>query len=340
MAENIYDKYTLAGLETAKGLLGKTAAAYPSYTPKQAISPAAQSYYQYTPTAPMSQLQAPDYSVKAQPATNWNQWQPQQGLLAGDYEKLQSSIAAPGLAAAQKAYEQGTINLADVMGGRGLYGSSQMQNQQREALDRTYMQQVADTNSNAAVQRYGMENTNINAMNGLMATQNVQQNAYNQSNRAQDITLEDNANKFALQNYQLDQTQAKNMAALNFANNQDLNTYNANKSAYDLAAQQKQIDWQNANTQEQFLYEQAKNAYNNQTDLDAYNRALSLAGYGNTTSAAANNYAQAQQQLNAQANAAQQANSTAQTGNYLGAAGLIGKEVLASDWFKNWLASS
>ena len=331
---SVYDQYTLAGLNQAQGLLGKQSATYPTYTPKQAQSPAQASYYNYTPTAPIAQIQSPNYEVKAAPAQQWNTYTPN-GLMAGDYDKYQQALTAPGFAAAQQAYDQGRVSLADTMGGRGLYGSSIMQNQQTNQLDKVFQQNVANNAANAAVQRYTMENQNINANNGLLATQNVQMNAFNQANRAQDIAQDDNANKFELQTYQFDQNQAKNTAALNFAANQDHNTYNMNKMNFDQNQAQKQIDWQNNNQYEQYLYGQAKNAYANQQDESMINRGLALAGYGNTGSTAANNYLMAQQQLAQQQQAASDTNTL---GYVQGGVGAVGG-LLNTDWFNNWMKS-
>jgi len=264
-----FDAYTLAGLDQAKALLGKTTAPYPSYTPSQTLSPSQMSYYNYTPTAPMNQIQAPNYEVTAGDAEAWQKWTPQnapnygtvntqtgvspwdyqsvspnataaeynwldtpldmqtvanpysayggadptyqklgatptfgnvqvtnpyaaysgnpdiqaaqinlgynklgytpayQGLMGGDYEALQAALTSPGAAAARTAYEQGLTNLQDIMGGKGLYGSSIMQNQQREALDKVYQQALADNAAKAAVERYRMEATDLQNKNSF-----------------------------------------------------------------------------------------------------------------------------------------------------------------------------
>jgi len=325
---SVYDSYTLAGMNAAQGLLNKSTAAYPTYTPSQAQSPAQASYMQYTPTAPMAQLNAPNYEIKAQPAQAWNQWQPQQGLMGGDYDKLQNAIATPGAAAATSAYNQGTLNLADAMGGRGLYGSSIAQNQQREALDKVYQQNMANNAANAAVQRYGMQQADIQQLQGLMSTQNTQQNAYNQAARSQDLTQENQMNQFNAQNMATGIDQNKSAATFNLANAENQNTFNANKLNWDQTQAQNQINWQNNQGYEKYLYDQAANAYANQSDEALYNRALALGGLGNTSSTAASNYQLAQQQLSAQQQAAANANSSANTASYLGAAGLLGSAAM------------
>jgi len=320
---SVYDNYTLAGMQQAQGLLNKPTSAYPTYVPSQAQSPAQQSYFNYTPTAPMAQLNAPNYEIKAQPAQAWNQWSGQQ-LMGGDYDKLQQAIATPGAAAATSAYNTGTLQLADTMGGRGLYGSSIMQNQQREALDKVYQQNMANNAANAAVQRYGMQQSDLQNMNGLMATQNTQANAYNQASRAQDLSQENNVNQFAAQNFATGIGQNKDIATMNMANAENQNTFNQNQLNWNTTQAENQRNWQNNQGYEKYLYDQAAAAYANQSDEALYNRALALGGLGNTSSTAASNYQLAQQQLAAQREAAANASSTANTSAYLGAAGLLG----------------
>lgn len=79
------------------------------------------------------------------------------GLMGGDYDKLQKSLATGGRYAAEDAYNTGTRNLVNTMGGNGIYGSSIMQQQQTQGLDREYMRALATNESNAAATRYGMQ---------------------------------------------------------------------------------------------------------------------------------------------------------------------------------------
>lgn len=212
-AEDPYEPYIKSGMERAQEILKTSSPSpFPAYTPTQANAPSRVSYFDYTPSAPMSQIQAPNYQMTAGNTQPWQQWNPQQGaqygqvntqvnaqpwnyqglspealkaqaagyqfnsygpnapqfqqLQGGDYNALQAALTAPGAAAAQGAYQQGTQNLINAMGGRGLYGSSIMQNQQREGLDKVYQQTLADNAAKAAAARYGMQQQDLTNASG------------------------------------------------------------------------------------------------------------------------------------------------------------------------------
>ena len=124
---------------------------YPSYVSSAAQSPTQMDYAGYTPTTPMATITAPDYTMNAGAAPEYK------GLMGGDYNALQQALYDPAAQAAQTAYQQGSANLANTMGGRGLYGSSIMQTQANNGLEFAYQNQLRNAASNAAAQRYGMQ---------------------------------------------------------------------------------------------------------------------------------------------------------------------------------------
>lgn len=410
-----FDAYTLAGLDQAKALLGKAPAPYPSYTPSQTQSPSQMSYYNYTPTAPMNQIQSPNYEVTAGDAEawkqwtpqsapdygnvntqaavtpwayqgvgtnaqaaeyNWNQWTPQatnqylianpnaqaaeynwqdtalgmqtvtnpyaayagadpayqklettptfgnvqvtnpfaaygsnpdiqaaqinlgynklgstpiyQGLMGGDYEALQAALTSPGAAAARSAYEQGVTNLQDIMGGKGLYGSSIMQNQQREALDKVYQQALADNAAKAAAQRYVMEATDLQNRNTFGLDVYGQQMGENTA-----------ANQLALE------IAKANQGDIQARNNLALQAWQQ-RVAENLAGNQMELEAQQSNqANQQKLNELLNSVYVQQM---AENQAANQQRYNTWAARMAEN--QAGQQMGLQA---QQSNQAAQT---------------------------
>lgn len=91
------------------------------------------------------------------------------GLMGGDYDSLQNSLTVGGRQAAENGYNTGTKNLNDTMSGKGLYGSSIMQQQQQQGLDREYMRALAGNEASAAATRYGMQQAdNKTAYEGAM----------------------------------------------------------------------------------------------------------------------------------------------------------------------------
>ena len=188
-----YDKYTMNALDYAQGLMGKSYAQYPSYVSSQSYAPYEYSFYKYSPTDPMTQVNVPNYQYTANSATPWQNWTAQNApsygtvgtnaqtadwkwnnynvaaptynsLMSGDYEALQQALTTPGQIEAQNAYNQGLTNLNATMSGKGLYGSSMMGNQMNQALNREYMNALSTNAANAAATRYGMEQQDLTNM--------------------------------------------------------------------------------------------------------------------------------------------------------------------------------
>jgi hypothetical protein len=306
-----YSGYVNAGLGAAQSQLNKNLAQgfiYPEYVSSQKDAPTQENYYNYTPTAPLAQIQSPNYSMSAGEY---------QGLMGGDYDKLQSALTTPGQNAATTAYNQGYNTLTNTMGGRGLYGSSIMQNHATNNLDSVYQQALANNAANAAAQRYGMEQAGL-----------IDMNKFN-------LTREDQLNDFLTNKYKLDQTQ-------------NLNTYNSGadeatrRMAYDQGSMNwnqsyddKMRDWKNNSAYEKYVYDLTRQQASDNFNTNKLNQALALAGGGSqlvgyqTQADTANNNLLMQQYLANQK--AQQAEQTgwANLGVNLGA-GLLNSGV-ASD---------
>lgn len=87
------------GLTGAAGLIqGGTANPYPAFVPSQTTAPSSGAYPNYTPNAPMAQVQTPNYSLNTAPVPTWNSLgsggtqQPQQ---QAQYQPAQQSAGVP-----------------------------------------------------------------------------------------------------------------------------------------------------------------------------------------------------------------------------------------------------
>jgi hypothetical protein len=115
-----------------------------------------------------------------------------QGLSNGDYQGLQQALTAPGQIAANTAYTQAKTDLSNAMGGNGLYGSSMMGQQLSQNLGANYLNTLATNSANAAAQRYGMQQRDLQF--GQSQAQNAWQAELGQNNAQ---------NQFNMSNYQL-----------------------------------------------------------------------------------------------------------------------------------------
>lgn len=303
---SIYGSYITTGLDKATELVNSnTQKAYTPYTSSAANAPTQTQFYDYQASAPLQQINAPNYTLSAGNAPTYK------GLMGGDYDALQSALMQPGQQAATNAYNTGTQNLTNTMGGRGLYGSSIMGQQQIQGLDREYMNALAANSSNAAAQRYGMQQADLKNQNdfglNLYAQKLAEQKDLNAYNAQETAGLRDQA----LNKANVDFTQADSM-------NQYSNLkYNAQKE-YDTNLR----NWQNQqNYERNFVYPQAAAAYADAQREQMLNQALALAGQGAPLATAASNAELQSAQLAAQQAAAQQ-NYNAQL--WGSAAGLLG----------------
>ena len=252
------------GLGGAAGLIGSQAGInYPAYVPSQTRAPSTGNYPGYSPNQPMAQITAPNYKLNN---INVPQYQ---GLMGGDYNALQSALQVPGEIAARQAYNQGQVNLTNQMGGRGLYGSSIMSNQARNALEQPYMDALASNAAQAASTRYGMQATGL---------QN--QNMFGTDIYGKQLAQEQNQNVFGMDAAQLMATQNQNVYQAGVGDAARQQDYNVNSLQYQNAAAEQMRAWQNAQDLEKMQYQLASGEYGNQQNTQAINQYLALAGLG------------------------------------------------------------
>lgn len=247
----IYDKYITSGMDKAQTLVdNQKAATYTPYTSSAAAAPVKTAMYDYNANAPLQQQASVDYKQTAGAAPTyqggnydvgqqnaaWNGYSAQayngtaptySGLMQGDYDKLQAALAVGGNQAAQNAYNTGSQNLNNTMSGRGLYGSSIMQQQQTQGLDRELMRAQAANESQAAATRYGME------QNDLTKTADMQMAAYQQKMQEQQAMNAINSNQSLAQNAQGMQQAQMNQAGM-LANASNRLSADQNKNAFGL----------------------------------------------------------------------------------------------------------
>lgn len=300
-----FDTYTTYGLDTAKGLLEQDKASfqYPAFVSASKAAPTQQAYYNYTPNQPMAQVQTPNYQLNAGDY---------QGLMGGDYNALQTALQRPGEIAAKTAYDQGQNNLANQMGGRGLYGSSIMANQARNALDTPYQNALTTNAAQAAAQRYGMEATGL---------QN--QNTFN-------LSREQEMNKYNAQMTELQRNQNADVWKANATEADRQMQYGQGKMNWDQSYADQMRTWQNQQAYEKYAYDlamqQAQQAYQEQL----MNKALAISGQGAPLVNQAQAANTAAQNLAAQQQIAQQNADVASQNGWLGALGSLGGGLLGN----------
>ena len=288
LSTDIYAPYITSGMDKARAINdASTSAGYTPYTSSAKNAPVNTQMYDYTANSPLQQIAAPSYK----------------GLMGGDYDKLEAALRQPGQQAATNAYNQGSQGLMNTMGGKGLYGSSIMQQQQNQGLNREYMNALANNASNATGQRYTMEQAGLKDFN-----------AYN----AQEIAGQ--------------RGQAMNTARVGQANTDGWNQYNNLKYNADKQYAEQLNNWKNQQNYEQnFLHPQAETAFNQSQQEMLMNRALSLAGYGAPLQAAQQNMLMKQQEI-----AGLQTNAAQQSENALIGAGFTGGATILNGLMNNW----
>ena len=269
-----------------QAIQGSQASPYPSYVPSQTNVPTYGDFAAYQPNEPMAQIKTPNYKLSAEvPAGDWNSvnapnfqgmlaaptWQNAnftpaqiqaayqklgyapnyQGLMGGDYNALQQALTTPGEIAARQAYEQGQTNLANTMGGRGLYGSSIMQNQARTALDQPYIDALTTNAANAVAQRYGLQSSDLASQNQFGLNIYGQQMGENQV-----------ANQQGYNVATANQADIQQRNQLNASQNLAQNAQNTDIYGRQLEFQQNQQGLMTDVYGKQLAQQQAKNAYN------------------------------------------------------------------------------
>lgn len=239
-----------------------------------------------------------------------------QGLMGQDYDALQAALAAPGETAAKRAYEQAMQDIQAQMGGRGLYGSSIMQQQALTKAQQPYMDTLSTNAANAVAQRYGLQSSDLANQNTFNTDIYKQLMAENLAKNTQGMNvwqglMGENQSAQGQKLNVLNALMAENAAA----NEQGYNTWNT-RVAENLTAGQANQDFQSqlnnllanenqaANTQnynvasqnadKQFAEWQARLAENEAAnaqglDVAKTNQATQLAGAGLNLNAAQGN---------------------------------------------------
>lgn len=110
-----------------------------------------------------------------------------QQLMGGDYDKLEQALYKGGAAAADAQYDRGQRDIANVMGGRGIYGSSMMGTQMQD-LTRHIADTKAQIAGDAARARYSLQAQELSRLNALAAMEAESRNAYNRDATQWDYT--------------------------------------------------------------------------------------------------------------------------------------------------------
>lgn len=310
-----YDPYVSAGLSGAQNLItSQTSKPYTPYTSSAQNAPVQTQMFDYTANAPLQQINAPNYTLSAGAAPGF------QGLMGGDYDALQSALQQPGQQQATNAYNTGLMNLNNAMGGRGLYGSSVMGQQQTQGLDREYMNALAANASQAAASRYGLQASDLKNKNDFGL------NLY-----AQKLAEQKDLNAYEAQRTAGLMGQAMNTATVGAQNADSLNQYNNLRYNAQKEFNEQTNNWQNQqNYEKNFLYPQAKNTYEQAQQEQLINQYLALAGQGAPLATAASNAQLQEMQIAAQQAAAAQNSSAQLWGAGLNALGNIGGGLLSS----------
>lgn len=150
--------------------------------------------YQYESVAPMASVTTPNYTYTASEAPQYK------GLMGSDYDALQKALYDPAAQAAQTAYSQGMNRLNDTMGGKGLYGSSIMQNQANQGLNTVYQNALSSAAANAVKNRYDLQQQGL-----------TQENAFNKDLYGLGLTRESAINQYGLNKAGNEMTQNANL---------------------------------------------------------------------------------------------------------------------------------
>jgi hypothetical protein len=253
----------------------------------------------------MAQVTTPNYTLNTK-APTWQSYSPTkmstsptwEGLMGSDYDALQTALQTPGEISARQAYTLGQTNLANTMGGKGLYGSSIMANQARTALDQPYIDALATNAAKAAASRYTLQQADLSnkntfgttvygeqmgentALQQLMAMQNYYQNTFGTDIYGKQLTQEQNMNQYGLDAAKAAMTQNQNVYNASSADAARYQDYLKAKTEYENTVNTTYTDWQNAQDLEKFQYNLATANYGNQQNTALINQYLALAGYG------------------------------------------------------------
>ena len=278
---------------------------YPGYVPTETTGPSQLSYIGYSSNTPLSSVITPSYQLNM--SVNTPQWQntglnssvptaqtagynwsnygrnaPQyQGLMGGDYNRLEQALNIPGAIAATNAYNTGSQALNSAMSGRGLYGSSIMGNQMNQGLNREYMNAMATNAGNAAAQRYGMQQTDLanasgqalEGWKGLLGESTAANQAgldysklatnTNLANAANQLTSTQNLNQLGMQQGLAQNAQNMDIYGKQMAQSEAANQYGLSAAAQQMQQNQALYNSSAADAQRQQAYNLAAMEYEN-----------------------------------------------------------------------------
>jgi hypothetical protein len=317
--------YTEAGLGSAHSMLAAMRArgsvGYPA-TP-QLEGPAETGFYDYTPSSPIQRIQSPDYRLMQGEGAIESGYQ---GLMGGDYNRLEQALYDPAAAAAKRAYEQSRIDLENAMNARGTYGGSEFARQMTEGVGRTYQETLANAAAQAIAQRYG-----------LQSQEQAQAEQFRQEATRMGLMREQNYNTFMLNQAAQRQAQEQNIWQSNMAETLRSQEYAQQRWAQQAAGAQGAIDFRNQQAMMNYQNEIAARAGGLAEEESAFNRYLALAGLGAPMTSANLQYQAAIQQAQAQRDAAAKAAGASTWGALANTAGQIGGGLLGNQQFMSWL---
>jgi len=184
---------------------------------------------------------APTYQTYSQSAPTYK------GLADGDYDRYELSLRMPGETAARRAYDSAKRDLADAYSAKGMYGSSQYTNQMNNQLGRNYMDSMAQNASQATVNRYQMQQKDLQfgAGQDMQSWRSRMQENQAANQQAYQGWQTDYGNKLA-ENAQMNQLGYQNNAAsnqYNYASSVDQRNWNDSQAT-------RRIDFNNALAQD------------------------------------------------------------------------------------------
>jgi hypothetical protein len=261
---------------------------------------------------------------------------PAQQLMGGDYDVLQQALMLPGQQELQRGYDQSQTNLKNVMGGKGLYGSSMMGNQMVES-GRQFSEGLASNAAQAAAQRYGMQQQdlqNLNQYNLQSTGMNIGQEQFGTKqlqdlftgNTQRGLTQQLESAKFglaqdqmgveqasdaadhAIRQAQVQQMEAQNQYGAGMDESQRQQQYGSTQLQFQMGQDEAQRGFQNQQLKDQFNYQMSSQQWEQQLQEMLMNQSLALAGKGaplaSAQMAAQSQLAAAEQQRAADENAA------------------------------------
>ena len=251
------------------------------------------------------------------------------GLMAGDYDKLQQALTEPGKIAAEEAYKTGLNDLKGFMGNNGMYGSSVMANQANQGINKQYMNANAINAANAAAQRYGLQQNDLQYGN----TANMQDRQFADRANRQDRQFGAN---YGLQLADLERQRNLDQWKAGVTNASNVRDYNNQKFQFDFGNSEMARGEHNNLAQNKYNYDMQRAMWDAQNNEQLMNQALALAGRGAPLTTAAMNYRNQQDLMDAKDNAAMWGLGTQLLGSFFGGGGGGWQNSMAKTLWDSW----